>query len=89
MKCQGLGIFWTFGADLRTTSQDPTSKSNDRYSSNPRCPSRLSTNEETTTLQKIWGSLFDEDCQPTARLGQLLQGLAMHIVRLGSRGLQS
>lgn len=76
-----------FGAS--TTSQDPTSKSNDGYSSNPRCSSMLSTNEETTTLEKTWGSLFDEDCQPTVRLGQLLRGLTMHIVRLGSRGLQS
>ena len=71
------------------SSQSPMSKSDDEYSSTTRCPSRFSTNEETTTLDKIWGSLFDEDCQPTARLGQLLRGLAMHIVRLGSRGLQS
>ena len=69
--------------------QNPISKSGDEYSSTTRCPSRRSTSEKTTTLEKIWGSLFDEDCQPTARLGQLLRGLAMHVVRLGSRGLQS
>ena len=40
--------------------------------------------EEGTTLENIWGSLFDKDGEPTARLGQLLRGLAMHIVRLGS-----
>jgi len=76
----------SFGAS--TSSQDPTSESNDEYSSTPRCTSRLSTSEatseETTTLEKIWGSLFDKDGQPTTRLSQLLRGLAMHIVRLDS-----
>ena len=67
-----------------TSSQGLSSKANDKYSSTPRCTSKLSTSEETTTLEKIWGSLFDEDGQPTTRLGQLLRGLAMHIVRLGS-----
>ena len=72
-----------------TSSQSPMSKSDDGYSSTTRRPSRLSTSEEATRLENIWGSLFDEDGQPTARLGQLLRGLAMHIVRLGSWGLQS
>ena len=67
-----------------TSSQGPSSKPNNEHSSTPRCTSRLSISEEITTLEKIWGSLFDEDGQPTIRLGQLLRGLAMHIVRLGS-----
>ncbi len=67
-----------------TSSQGPTSKSNDEYSSTPGRTSRLLTSEEATTLEKIWGFLFDEDGQPTTRLGQLLRELAMHIVHLGS-----
>jgi hypothetical protein len=74
-----------FGAS--PSSQHPTSELNDEYSSIPRFTSRLSTSEETTTLEKIWGSLFDKDGQPTTRLSQLLRGLAMHIVRLGSGGI--
>jgi len=66
------------------SSQSPMTDSNNGNSSTPRCPSRLSTSDEATTLENIWGSLFDEDDQPTARLGQLLRGLAMHIVRVVS-----
>ncbi len=40
--------------------------------------------EEKTILEKIWGSLFNKDGQPITRLSQLLRGLAMYIVRLGS-----
>lgn len=47
----------------------------------PKGPSRLSTSKEETTLERIWGQLFDEEGHPTARLGQLLRGLAVHIVR--------
>lgn len=35
--------------------------------------------ENMTTLEKIWGKLF-EDGQPTARLGQLLRGIAVHLI---------
>lgn len=34
---------------------------------------------EMTTLEKIWGKLFEDD-KPTARLGQFLRGIAMHLV---------
>lgn len=71
-----------FGAS--TSSQDLMSEPNDEYSSIPRYTSRLSISEETTILEKIWGSLFDKDGQPITRLSQLLRGLAMYIVRLGS-----
>ncbi|KAL9103382.1 MAG: hypothetical protein Q9163_001558 [Psora crenata] len=46
----------------------------------PRGPSRLHTGKEETTLERIWGQLFDEQSRPTARLGQLLRGLAVHII---------
>ena len=36
--------------------------------------------EEATALENIWGPLFGEGCHPTARLSQLLRGLAVHIV---------
>lgn len=34
---------------------------------------------EITTLEKIWGTLF-EGSRPTARLGQFLRGLALHLI---------
>ena len=40
----------------------------------------LSGRKEVTTLEKIWGPLFDNDGHSTVRLGQLLRGLAVHIV---------
>ncbi|MCJ1389603.1 hypothetical protein MMC18_002460 [Xylographa bjoerkii] len=46
----------------------------------PKGPTRLSTSKEETTLEKIWGPLFDEEGRPTPRLGQLLRGLAVHLI---------
>jgi hypothetical protein len=40
---------------------------------------RISTFGEMTTLERIWGKLF-EDGKPTPRLGQLLRGIAVHLV---------
>ncbi|KAK3675028.1 hypothetical protein LTR78_004961 [Recurvomyces mirabilis] len=42
----------------------------------PRIPSDVA---EITTLEKIWRPLF-EDGNPTQRLGELLRGLALHLV---------
>jgi hypothetical protein len=36
---------------------------------------------EPTTLEKIWKPLFQPDGEPTQRLGQLLRGLADHLIR--------
>ena len=58
-----------------------TSVTNEPTNVRPKGPTRLSTSKEETTLEKIWGQLFDEDGQPTPRLGQLLRGLAVHLVR--------
>ena len=58
------------------------SDASDKVYTRPKGPSRLSTGKEETTLEKIWGQLFDEDSHPTVRLGQFLRGLAVHIVRL-------
>ena len=46
----------------------------------------LSGRKEATTLEKIWGPLFDNDSHATARLGQLLRGLAVYIVRSANSG---
>jgi hypothetical protein len=45
-------------------------------------PPRLSTGNEETTLEKIWGPLFDRDGRPTRRLSQFLRGIAVHLVSL-------
>ena len=60
----------------------PPSRTSQNSDSRPRGPARLSTGKEETTLEKIWGQLFDEDGHPTVRLGQFLRGIAVHIVRL-------
>ena len=65
--------------DRRTSS--PLSQSSESSHTRPKGPARLSTAREETTLEKIWGQLFDEEGRPTARLGQFLRGLAVHIVR--------
>ncbi|MCJ1400267.1 hypothetical protein MMC11_003471 [Xylographa trunciseda] len=57
-----------------------TSVTSDPNSVRPKGPTRLSTSKEETTLEKIWGQLFDEEGQPTPRLGQLLRGLAVHLI---------
>ena len=59
-----------------------TSDSSDKPHVRPKGPARLSTSKEETTLEKIWGQLFEEDGRPTKKLGQFLRGLAVHIVSL-------
>ena len=64
----------------RTSSPDQGSDVSDKDYSRRKGPPRLSTGNEETTLERIWGQLFDEEGQATVRLGQLLRGLAVHIV---------
>ena len=47
----------------------------------PAAPGRSGTGD-ATTLEKIWQPLFDGEGKPTARLGQFLRGLAIHIVSI-------
>lgn len=63
-------------------ASSPLSQSSETSHTRPKGPVRLSTGKEETTLEKIWGQLFDEECHPTTRLGQFLRGLAVHIVRI-------
>ena len=46
-----------------------------------------SARKEVSTLERIWGPLFDNDGHPIVRLGQFLRGLAVYIVRMASSGL--
>ncbi|MCJ1358339.1 MAG: hypothetical protein MMC33_008338 [Icmadophila ericetorum] len=41
---------------------------------------RMPSSQEETTLEKIWGCLFDDEGHPTVRLGQFLRGLAVHLI---------
>ncbi|KPI43379.1 uncharacterized protein AB675_6863 [Cyphellophora attinorum] len=52
--------------------EDPTSR--------PRGPQRISTSGDMTVVEKIWGTLFNEQGDPTPRLGQFLRGIAMHLI---------
>lgn len=45
----------------------------------PQPPDRAATVAEITTLEKIWGRLF-EDAKPTDRMNQFLRGIAVHLV---------
>lgn len=64
----------------RRASSPTTAPHDDAGYTRPRGPARLSTGRDETTLEKIWGQLFDEESNPTPRLSQFLRGLAMHIV---------
>jgi hypothetical protein len=43
-------------------------------------PGRTFSTMELSTIDQKWGRLFDNDGNPTQRLGQFLRGLANHIV---------
>ncbi|KAL4938510.1 hypothetical protein BDV06DRAFT_200767 [Aspergillus oleicola] len=53
-----------FSETSRGANSRPTAQRNDTF---------------PTTLEKIWGNLFDGD-KPTERLGQFLQGIATHLI---------
>lgn len=71
----------TTAAAFHARRTSSLSQSSDEGRTRPKGPERLSTGLEETTLEKIWGQLFDEDGHSTDRLGQFLRGLAVHIVR--------
>ncbi|KAH0555840.1 hypothetical protein GP486_006215 [Trichoglossum hirsutum] len=67
---------------LRPDDKGPPSPaaSSDSGPMRPR-PSRASTSGgEPTALDRTWGKLFDSNGNPTSRLGELLRGLANHII---------
>lgn len=76
-----------------TTPQPPTSPGVDRArrsslgsfndgrngGNRPTGSSSYPTATNESTPEKAWGTLFDEDL-PTSRMGQLLRGIALHMV---------
>ena len=46
----------------------------------PKGPKRLTTGQDPTILEKIWGTLFDDEGQSTTRFGQFLRGIAIHLI---------
>ena len=66
--------------DRRTSSPLSQDSETPRSPARPKGPERLGTENNETTLEKIWGPLFDEQGHATKRIGQLLRGLAIHIV---------
>ncbi|KAJ5540961.1 hypothetical protein N7494_006037 [Penicillium frequentans] len=78
-----------YSSDTRSnpkTSPEPmprrtsmSSQGSVRADTRPKPPDRDTTVMEMTTLERIWGKLFEDD-KPTARLGQFLRGIAMHLI---------
>ncbi|KAF9892132.1 hypothetical protein FE257_002538 [Aspergillus nanangensis] len=62
--------------------ESPASQASDysqKVETRPRAPPRDATVTELTTLEKVWGKLF-EGGKPTDRLGQFLRGIAVHLI---------
>jgi hypothetical protein len=53
----------------------------ERPSARPAPVPRMAT-EDYTPIEKMWQRLFDPEGEPLPRLGQLLRGLALHLVRI-------
>ncbi|KAE8393680.1 hypothetical protein BDV23DRAFT_33875 [Aspergillus alliaceus] len=69
-------------APLSERRGSPASQMSDhsqKMESRPKPPSREVTVTELTTLEKIWGALF-EDGKPTTKLSQFLRGIAVHLI---------
>jgi hypothetical protein len=62
----------------RTTP--PVNMSHNAARPRPAPAARVATEETYTPIEKRWQRLFDQQGQPTPRLGQFLRGLAVHIV---------
>ncbi|EXJ82612.1 hypothetical protein A1O3_06425 [Capronia epimyces CBS 606.96] len=65
---------------LSQGSHPSDSDANQERPSRPKGPRRISTGGEVTTLERVWGTLFDEQGQATERLGQFLRGVATHLI---------
>lgn len=67
--------------DRRESPLSQGSDYNQSTEARQKGPSRNPTLTELSTLEKIWGKLFDHG-RPTDRLGQFLRGIAVHLVSL-------
>lgn len=63
----------------QSSHQSETETNQDRVS-RPKGPKRISTGGDVTTLERVWGPLFDEQGHATERLGQFLRGVATHLI---------
>ncbi|KIW14077.1 hypothetical protein PV08_06858 [Exophiala spinifera] len=61
-------------------SHQSHSDDNQERKSRPKGPKRVDTSGDATTLERVWGTLFDEQGRATARLGQFLRGIAVHLI---------
>lgn len=66
-------------AGERSQSLSSKASEHSHRETRPIALSRDSTVKELTTLEKIWGKLFDNG-KPTERLGQFLRGIAVHLI---------
>jgi hypothetical protein len=75
---------------LHGSSETPTSRfersapvdiPQERPTTRPGPAPRMAT-EDYTPIEKMWQRLFDPEDQPLPRLGQLLRGLALHLVSI-------
>ncbi|KAJ5164499.1 uncharacterized protein N7500_006329 [Penicillium coprophilum] len=61
------------------SSQNSDLSQHSHKAERPKPPDRDATAMEMTTLERIWGKLF-EDGKATKRLGQFLRGIAVHLI---------
>ncbi|GAB1191057.1 hypothetical protein APSETT444_000226 [Aspergillus pseudonomiae] len=66
-------------SERRGSPASQMSDHSQRMESRPKPPSREATITELTTLERIWGTLF-EDGKPTKKLTQFLRGIAVHLI---------
>ncbi len=80
--CENFSIIQNFSRRGSSSPPSQSSGTSEKRYTRPKGPSRLSTGKGITTLERVWGPLFDEEGRPTLKRGQFLRGLAVHIVRI-------
>ncbi|RMZ82494.1 hypothetical protein DV737_g2003, partial [Chaetothyriales sp. CBS 132003] len=72
------------GARLQRSSGDISSRAGesdkDDRGPRPKGPYGISKEEDITIVERAWGDLFTEHGEGTARLGQFLRGVALHLI---------
>lgn len=85
---EDVGEMPTPRVEKRNSMHSTTSTGPERTKSQSRPPpaTRASTDGEATTVEKIWQPLFNPDGKATARLGQFVRGVAIHLVSTLPKG---
>jgi len=74
----------------KLSEKPPTAAStSNEKATRPTVIERTSTGNTSSTLEKIWMPLWDNEGNPTPRLGQFLRGLAVHIVSADNEDFRS